>query len=119
MNESNNQEVSEEQKEKELKQFEYAYRLTLNHMAILVRDANKYQTYIKEAKTTPKRTLYENKFKNTKQEFQDELKRLIQLEHILKENDVDPTTISATDDLKNSLDQLTDFTENSDGEADK
>lgn len=75
--------------EADLDQFKRAYRLTLNSMALIVKEANDFQNKLNVATTKPKKDLYAKKFKKTKSKFQDELTRLIQLEHILKENGVD------------------------------
>ena len=62
--------------------------LALQSMAILIKEAEELQTKIKESKTNPKRDLYTKKFNKVKTNFQDEVARLAQLEHTMKENDI-------------------------------
>jgi|AntRauTorcE11897_2_1112592.scaffolds.fasta_scaffold00078_94 putative cell wall-binding protein len=94
--------------EEDLVQFKRAYRLTLNSMAILVKEANGHQNKLNTATTTPKRNLYKNKFDKTKVKFQDELKRLVQLEHILKTNGVDVKEVEK-EPVASAEDQIKDF----------
>lgn len=94
--------------EAEMAHFKRAYRLTVNSMAILVRDANELQTKIAESKTAPKKELYTKKFNKVKEKFQDELARMVQLEHILKENGIDVAQLQK-EDVKSSEEQLKDY----------
>ena len=73
----------------DLQYFKRLYKLTVNQMAVLVREADRFQGLIASAKTTPKRNLYTKKFSKTRAQFQDELARLMQIKHILDENNVD------------------------------
>ena len=91
--------------DEDLEQFKRAYRLTLNSMALFVREAQANQTKMAKSKTKPKLDYYTKKFKKNREKFQDELKRLIQLEHILKTNGVDVSKIEA-EDLPSAEEQL-------------
>lgn len=62
--------------------------LALQSMAGLITQAEEYQQKINDSKTAPKRKLYTKKFNKVKAKFQDEIARLAQIEHTMKENDI-------------------------------
>lgn len=62
--------------------------LALQSMSVLIREAEEIQTKIKESKTKPKKDLYTKRFNKVKNKFQDEVARLTQIEHTMKENGI-------------------------------
>lgn len=62
--------------------------LALQSISVLVIEADELQGKIKESQTKPKKDLYTKKFNKVKEKFQDEIARLVQIEHTMKENNI-------------------------------
>jgi hypothetical protein len=62
--------------------------LALQSISLLVKDAEVIQTNINTAKTKPKRDFYHKKLNKVKIKFQDEVARLVQIEHTMKDNNI-------------------------------
>ena len=64
------------------------HRLTSLSVRQYLKEAKQFQEMAKNAKTSYKKEYYGKKFLKLRPKFQDELTRLHQIEHILKENGI-------------------------------
>tara|TARA_S200002703_G_C3662152_1_gene203366 strand:+ start:237 stop:584 length:348 start_codon:yes stop_codon:yes gene_type:complete len=112
-NNNEQEESSTEVPEEDAINFKRLFRLSANALAAYMVEANEYQLKLAEAKTKPKRDLYTKKFNKVRDKFQDELHRLNQLNHIMKENDI------SLDDDDEGLEFLKQFADSNNGEQEQ
>lgn len=75
------------------------YIATENIVSKLAMEATRYTQHIANAKKPHTKDLYKRKFSKIRPKFQDELARLTQLDHVLKENNITLPDIDERFDL--------------------
>ncbi len=72
--------------------------LALQSISLTVKDAEAIQVKLNNSKTKPKKDFYHKKLSKVKARFQDEVARLVQIEHTMKLNDIPFEAPEVTDE---------------------
>lgn len=85
--------TEEELKEMGMREVKYNFRIVHKVNIKFIEEMLYYKNKVDEAKTKPKKDLYNKKFKKVQKEFIDNTARLDALQRILQENNIDPESV--------------------------